>query len=285
MSTEKEPKKQSGPVKTYLAVPYVEREDAKLLGAKWDKKTKQWYVGPRGRHRESLIERWPASTKEIVLTGEDREFGGNELFVDMIPSTCWFINVRSCVRPCDWDQLRRHVYERVKGRCECCRQIRKLEAHERWSYTNETCVQRLERLVALCRKCHGATHMGFSKMRGKGDNMQLHLKKCRHFTDEQLAEHLKEASKLWKMRNKIKWTLDLSLMTNNGIELVKNERAAEDAGEVGDEEEVEGTKEVEDAEGAEGSEEAEEVEEEEGAEEAEGSEDAEEVEEVDDNKK
>jgi hypothetical protein len=33
-----------------------------------------------------------------VLGGEDRSFGGG-LFVDLIPDSCWFTNVRSCVGP------------------------------------------------------------------------------------------------------------------------------------------------------------------------------------------
>lgn len=32
----------------YLAVPYGEREAAKVAGAKWDKEVKSWYVGPQG---------------------------------------------------------------------------------------------------------------------------------------------------------------------------------------------------------------------------------------------
>ncbi|MCP5810060.1 DUF5710 domain-containing protein, partial [Klebsiella pneumoniae] len=30
--------------RTYLVVPYKEREDANALGAKWDRARKQWYV-------------------------------------------------------------------------------------------------------------------------------------------------------------------------------------------------------------------------------------------------
>ena len=32
--------------RTYLAVPYNEREEAKGLGARWDGAKKAWYVGP-----------------------------------------------------------------------------------------------------------------------------------------------------------------------------------------------------------------------------------------------
>jgi hypothetical protein len=205
--------------RVYLAVPYCDKNEAKDLGAKWDKKAKQWYA-PKAN--AELTERWPINETEIALMGEDRTFGGDDLFVDLIPSTCWFTNVRYCVHPSEWDRLRRHVYERAGDRCESCKLRRKLEAHERWSYNDETKVQKLERLVALCRKCHGATHMGFSKMKGKGDEAREHLKKCRKFTDSELDQHIQEASQLWRLRNKTNWELDLTLMTNNGIRLVKD---------------------------------------------------------------
>ena len=40
------------------------------------------------------------------LVGEDRQFGGNLLFKDLIPRTTWFNNVRSCVTRNSWDKLR-----------------------------------------------------------------------------------------------------------------------------------------------------------------------------------
>ena len=40
--------------RTYLVVPYAERNEAKALGARWDAVKKAWYVGPeadRGKSR------------------------------------------------------------------------------------------------------------------------------------------------------------------------------------------------------------------------------------------
>jgi antirestriction protein ArdC/phage/plasmid primase-like uncharacterized protein len=48
----------------YLAVPYGEKDQAKALGAAWDRAAKAWYVGPKG-DREVLIARWG---KENALT-------------------------------------------------------------------------------------------------------------------------------------------------------------------------------------------------------------------------
>ena len=72
----------------------------------------------------------PAKEKQVLicsddeprdcLIGEDRQFGGNVLYKDLIPNTTWFNNVRSCVSRSSWDKLRKQVYERVDYKCECC---------------------------------------------------------------------------------------------------------------------------------------------------------------------
>ena len=53
------------------------------------------------------------------LVGDDRQFGSNSLYKDLIPSTTWFNNVRSCVSRSSRDKLRKQVYERVDYECEC----------------------------------------------------------------------------------------------------------------------------------------------------------------------
>jgi putative DNA primase/helicase len=42
--------------RTYLAVPYAEREEAKALGARWDAVKKSWYVGPEAERAK--IAKW-----------------------------------------------------------------------------------------------------------------------------------------------------------------------------------------------------------------------------------
>ena len=49
----------SGPERTYLAVPYAEKDDAKQLGAKWDRAEKAWYV-PDGVGLEAFTPWLPA---------------------------------------------------------------------------------------------------------------------------------------------------------------------------------------------------------------------------------
>jgi len=210
-------------MKTYLAVSFDEKEEAKKLGAKWDAINKQWYAP---NMEKALIDKWRVNTNPVVLLGEDRNYGGNELFVDLIPSTCWFTNVRYCTHPRDWDRLRKYIYERVNYICECCHiDTQKanviIEAHERWDYNEETQIQKLVRIVALCHNCHQSTHIGLAGIRGVGVEAREHIKKTRGFTEEECEKHICDSFEIWRKRNKINWDLDLSLITSNNIELAK----------------------------------------------------------------
>ena len=164
------------------------------------------------------------------LIGEDRTFGGNDLFIDLIPRSCWFSNVRTSITGSCWDKLRKLVYERAGNICECCgvkdektSLETRLEAHERWLYDDVTKTQKIMRILALCNLCHLVTHFGRANLPdvNRGEEAKQHFMKVRNFTEEQFEEHRKEAYRLWRERNINTWTLDLSLITDNNIELVK----------------------------------------------------------------
>ncbi len=211
------------PEKVYLAVPFSEKEHAKQLGSKFDWDIKKWYIMSNHPNLDELQEKWKINTEPVILTGEDRSYQGNELFIDLIPITCWFTNVRSCTDIRDWDRLRDYVYSRVNNTCECCHnKTNDIEAHERWHYDNDTKTQKLVRLVALCKMCHTSTHIGLAGIKGKGYEALEHLKKVRNFTNEEAIEHKKQAFQVWSERNTIEWNLDLSLLINNGIKLTQN---------------------------------------------------------------
>lgn len=158
------------------------------------------------------------------LKGEDRNYGGNELFIDMIPPKCWFNNVRKHIKASNWNILRHYIYDRNNNKCECCNVEKTienpLEAHERWDYDNINNIQKLIRIIALCRKCHLSTHMGYARVTGKYEEAKNHLMKVRNFTEEEYEKHYEETGNLWIMRSKKDYKLDISLITNNGIELI-----------------------------------------------------------------
>ncbi len=59
-------------VDTFIAVPYIERMEAKALGAKWDKEAKSWYV-PKGDDL-TLFGRWPLKSPITEKSDPVREF-------------------------------------------------------------------------------------------------------------------------------------------------------------------------------------------------------------------
>ena len=122
---------------------------------------RRWYAPRPGM---AGLARWaPRPPLPELLPGEDRSFGSG-LFVDLVPASCWFTNVRSGVAAADWDRVRRMVYRRGGRPLRGLRPPRgpqvQLEAHERWYFDDARGVQVLRRLVCLCPLCHLASHYG-----------------------------------------------------------------------------------------------------------------------------
>ncbi len=158
--------------------------------------------------------------------GEDRNYGGSELFIDLIPKSCWFTNVRYCVSKEDWNKIRKIIYKRTGYICECCKidcikSNNSIEAHERWHYDYENKIQKLVRLVALCKKCHQSTHYGFAKINGKEKEAIEHLQMVRNFNLSELNEHVNMAYSSWFEKNQYSWNLNLDLITLNGFNIIK----------------------------------------------------------------
>ncbi|MFD8563393.1 DUF5710 domain-containing protein [Streptosporangium canum] len=206
----------------WLHVPYGEKDKAKALGAYWDPAAKRWYAPRAGM---AGLQRWAVQADvPDLLPGEDRTFGSG-LFVDLVPTSCWFTNVRSCVDERDWERLRRMITRRAGHRCEACGRgedrdtKRWLEAHERWSYDISTRTQMLKRLVCLCTDCHTATHMGLAQVQGKSAQATAHLRTVTAMSASQANAHISAAFAQWRSRSATTWTLDLSILTDAGITL------------------------------------------------------------------
>jgi hypothetical protein len=95
----------------WLDVPFAEKDAAKRAGARWDRAAKRWYAPRAGI---AALDRWAARADiPDLLPGEDRSLGSG-LFVDLVPRSCWFTNVRSCVDRTDWERLRRMRTRRTR---------------------------------------------------------------------------------------------------------------------------------------------------------------------------
>ena len=204
----------------WLDVPFDEKDLAKAAGAKWAWDEKRWYAPNPG---VTELERWRAKPPiSSVLAGEDRNFGSG-LFVDLVPRTAWFTNVRSCVSKPDWKRIRDMVVSRAGNRCEICgaegnieRSVW-MEAHERWEFDDSTRIQRLRRLICLCTPCHTVTHMGLAQVRGVAYEAVGHLMRTNKWTKTQAEAHISQAFRMWEMRSQVEWSLDLSVLEGAGI--------------------------------------------------------------------
>jgi hypothetical protein len=210
-------------------VPYAEKEQAKALGARWDPTVRRWYDP---QPTTTALLRWAAQAEvPALLPGEDRSFGAG-LFVDLVPASCWFTNVRTCVSRRDWERLRRMILSRAGHDCEICGATedratgRRLEAHERWAYDEPTRTQALRRLICLCSRCHLTTHFGHANITGRADEAFAHLRAVTGMTHQQALEHLHTAEKLWIERSEHVWELDLRILTRAGVTLAEPAPAA-----------------------------------------------------------
>lgn len=210
--------------RSWLDVPYTEKDDAKAHGARWDPQARRWF-DPRPGTPE--LQRWaPLPDLPDLLPGEDRTYKPG-LFVDLIPTTCWFTNVRSCVSPRDWDRIRRMVTRRAGQTCEACgatedrAEQRWLEAHERWAYDAKRNIQSLRRLVCLCTDCHRTTHYGLAEVHGTAEQARAHLMAVTGMDLPRATSHVAVAFDIWRARSRRTWILDLAILTSQGVEIVK----------------------------------------------------------------
>jgi Domain of unknown function (DUF5710) len=218
----------AGVERLWLDVPFAEKDQAKAAGARWDPEARRWFAPRVGM---DALSRWAAAPPvPDVLAGEERTFGSG-LFVDLVPSSCWFTNVRSCVSQRDWERLRRMVIARAGNRCEVCgrapdrEQRQWMEAHERWEYDTATSVQSLRRLICLCTACHGATHLGLAEIQGRRDHAVAQLMAVNHWTRSDAEAHILSAFEVWSARSCIDWHLDLSILAAAGVTLTASDPA------------------------------------------------------------
>lgn len=211
---------------TYFSVPFNDKNHAKALGARWCLDHELWYA-PDGLPAvdAALAEYWPRIEPlppVDVFPGEDRACGSSpKLAVDLVPTTCWYTNVRSCVEPDDWKRISLGVKLRAGRKCELCgtpanrEQDIHLEAHERFDYVDG--VQVLKRLVCACNRCHHAIHYCRAEALNEEQTAREHLRRVNGWDEATLDQHLREANQRWRERSSKQWELDLSIIESAGI--------------------------------------------------------------------
>jgi len=210
--------------RAWLDVPFQDKDAARDRGAQWDPQTRRWYA-PRPGILE--LRRWAALP--TLLPTEDRAFGEG-LYVDLIPASSWFRNVRTAVSATDWYRIRAMVYARAGDQCETCGRRKsdhvRLDCHERFEYTGQ--IQRLRRLVCMCSACHQVTHFGHTHLSGRADQALVHLMTVTGMSQAVAAAHIEAAFAQWQQRSAVPWIVDLRMIEAAGVMVHDPRNPAED---------------------------------------------------------
>lgn len=186
-----------------LCVPYWDESEALQAGAKYDPE-----FGFYCREDAFLDPLWVW----LPLRYKKRP----ALLPEMLPETTWEENLRAALSEEKWKKLRSHVYKAAGYRCEICGEKGDphLEAHEKWSWDDQWCVQKLEGLICLCPTCHKVHHLGLAKRLGLYDKCISKLKTVNNWTQLDVEKSIKSINQIVSERNKYGWIVDLSWLEN-----------------------------------------------------------------------
>lgn len=146
--------------------------------------------------------------------------------MELVPKTCHYSNVRTTLKPKQWDLIRFKAYEDAGYVCQICGQTgleqgypHKLECHEIWAYNDATRVQKLIGLIALCPLCHQVKHIGRANAMGKQAEVFKQLEEVNKWSHKEIVEHVAEAFETYFERSKFEWRLDISMLTQEPYNL------------------------------------------------------------------
>lgn len=149
-----------------------------------------------------------------------------KLSIELVPSTCWYSNVRSNVRPETWDRLQHAAFLQAGHACEICAgtgDAHLVEAHEIWAYDDHRTIQRLVRLASLCPQCHEVKHIGLAIKSGHAKRALAWLANVNGISPAEALSYVERAFKIHEIRSRFQWKLDISLLTQRyGIKLDKH---------------------------------------------------------------
>lgn len=144
------------------------------------------------------------------------------LTAELVPSTCWWSNLRSNMPAGEWAKCKAFVRARSGDRCELCggrgRQW-PVECHEVWGYDETTWTQTLEGLIALCPPCHEVKHIGRAETVGNLERAKNRLMVANGWGAAQIERYLAGVWATWNRRSTHPWTLDVTWLETIGVDV------------------------------------------------------------------
>ncbi|MDE5738465.1 MAG: hypothetical protein K2H93_08880 [Oscillospiraceae bacterium] len=132
-----------------------------------------------------------------------------KLSFQLVPETVWGSNLRLLLA--NWNEISRIV--RSTGKCAICGMMTKqLHAHEVWCYDDENHVQILDNIIAVCKNCHNAIHIGYANVQGKGQEALVWYAKINKISIAITLQEEKEAFKIWRERSCFAWQKEKNLL-------------------------------------------------------------------------
>lgn len=140
-----------------------------------------------------------------------------KLYIELVPKTCWYENLRKILSEDEWDKIRKQSYSEAGNKCSICGTEGRLNCHEIWEYDDKNNIQSLKGFQALCDNCHNIKHIGFVNVQiSKGiwskdilDNLARHFVKVNGCSMTTFKQHVEEAFNIWQERSKKNWKTDL----------------------------------------------------------------------------
>lgn len=135
-----------------------------------------------------------------------------KLTFEIVPTGAWNNNLRTVLSKKGWDFIRKDAYDRANGKCVICsRSVKRLEAHEKWSYDVNTATQKLEDVIAVCHACHSVIHIARTQVLGFEDDAIKHFRRVNECDYQGYIKELSDATAKSVELSKVSdWKLDLT---------------------------------------------------------------------------
>jgi hypothetical protein len=136
------------------------------------------------------------------------------LIAELVPQTVWYSSLYRLLPPGVWNKLRDGIIAENGRQCQICGETwGKMNLHERWSYDDQKCLQKLEGFILLCTMCHHVKHIGLAGIladQGKLDynDVIAHFCKVNACSVDDFTKHVEAAFATWKKRSQHQWNQD-----------------------------------------------------------------------------
>jgi hypothetical protein len=134
----------------------------------------------------------------------------------MVPQSSWGKNLRAILDVEDWKRVRQHAYDAAGRRCVVCGGRGSewpVEADEAWAYDDETNIQTLKGVIALCPPCHLVRHWGQAMVSGRIEIAIEQMMLVNEWTRSEAELAGDEGMHIWHSRSQRQWVIDYSWVT------------------------------------------------------------------------